>query len=96
MSDSDRTDFQITFDGDPVAVRTGQTIAAALIASGRISWRTTRGGGRPRGLFCGIGVCFDCLVTVNGSRSVRACLLTAAPGDVVLTEKGVERADLIV
>lgn len=88
--------FTITFDGEPVAAAPGQTIAAALIASGHGSWRETRGAGAPRGLFCGIGVCFDCLVTVNGTRSVRACLLTASPGDVVATEKGVERDDVTV
>lgn len=83
----DRDTFTITFDGDPVAVVAGQTIAAALIASGRSSWRTTRGTGEPRGLFCGIGACFDCLVTVNGTRSARACLITAAAGDVVVSER---------
>ena len=83
-----RDAFTITFDGDPVAVVAGQTIAAALIASGRSSWRSTRGAGEPRGLFCGIGACFDCLVTINRSRSARACLVTASPGDVVISEGG--------
>jgi predicted molibdopterin-dependent oxidoreductase YjgC len=89
----DRDTFTITFDGDPVAVVAGQTIAAALIASGRASWRTTRGRDEPRGLFCGIGACFDCLVTVNGSRAARACLVPASPGDVVASERG-DHADL--
>ena len=74
----------ILVDGRPVAVGPDQTVAAALLAAGIRSWRTTRKG-RPRGLFCGIGVCFDCLVTVNGRRSVRACLAPARPGDVVTT-----------
>jgi hypothetical protein len=87
--------FFITFDGEPIHVCTGQTVAAALIASGRSSWRRTRGDS-PRGLFCGIGVCFDCLVTVNGARSARACLVTAAPGDVVVSEHGAGRDDLAV
>ncbi len=96
MSGSRGEQFEISFDGSPLAVLPGQTIAAALIASGRTAWRTTRGEGRPRGLFCGIGACFDCLVTVNGTRSLRACLVPAAPGDVVRTERGVERDELIV
>jgi aerobic-type carbon monoxide dehydrogenase small subunit (CoxS/CutS family) len=37
---------------------------------------------------CGIGVCFDCLVTVNGMPGVRACLADARPGDVICTEEG--------
>lgn len=75
--------FEITFAGRPIPVVPGQTIGAALLAAGIRSWRTTRLAGRPRGLFCGIGVCFDCLVTVNGRPSVRACLIEARPGDVV-------------
>lgn len=77
------SDFEITFDGRPVPVVDGQTVGAALTAAGVRSWRTTRHAGRPRGLFCGIGVCFDCLLTVNDRPSVRACLVTARPGDVV-------------
>jgi len=75
----------ITVDGRTVPVDEGQTIAAALHADGLRAWRTTRVGGRPRGLFCGIGVCFDCLVTVNGRASIRACLAPARDGDVVTT-----------
>ena len=56
--------FEILFDGQPIPCRDGWTIGAALTAAGIRSWRTTRQRHRPRGLFCGIGVCFDCLVTV--------------------------------
>lgn len=76
--------FTIIVDGDPVTVRDGQSIAAALLAGGRLSWRSTARGGRPRGVFCGIGVCFDCLVTVNDVSDVRACLRRARDGDVVV------------
>jgi hypothetical protein len=72
-----------TFDGRPIPTDGEQTIAAALLAAGIRSWRHTRVGGRPRGVFCGIGVCFDCLVRVNGVPSQRACLVTARPGDAV-------------
>lgn len=77
--------FQITVDGRPVTCRPGTTIAAALIEGGIEGWRTTRRSGARRGLFCGIGVCFDCLVSVNGERPVRACLATARPGDRIAT-----------
>jgi predicted molibdopterin-dependent oxidoreductase YjgC len=80
--------FHITFDGAPVAVRPGETIGAALLAAGVRALRTTRVDARPRGLFCGIGICYDCLVTVGGLRSVRACQRVAAPGDVVTTQDG--------
>jgi hypothetical protein len=85
--------FEISFDGRAVPARMGWTIGAALTAAGIRSWRTTRVEGSPRGLFCGIGVCFDCLVTVNGASSLRACLLPAQPGDVVTTQMGTGRHD---
>ena len=75
----------ITVDGRELACREGQTIAAALISAGDVGWHTTRRAGAARGLFCGIGVCFDCLVTVNGEGPLRACLVAARPGDRVTT-----------
>ncbi|NUP75246.1 MAG: (2Fe-2S)-binding protein [Sinomonas sp.] len=65
----------VTFEGGP-----GQTVGAALMAGGVTAWRTTRKGERPRGLFCGIGVCFDCLVTVDGAANQRACLVEVREG----------------
>lgn len=86
--------FTFTFDGEPVRARSGQSVAAALIASGRRSWRHTRTEGSPRGVFCGIGVCFDCLVTINGRPNHRACLVEARPGDTVSTQEGAGHDDL--
>ncbi|MCO5967662.1 (2Fe-2S)-binding protein [Actinoallomurus soli] len=74
---------QFVFEGRPVPFEPGQSIGAALTAAGIRSWRTTRFGGRPRGLYCGIGVCFDCLVTVNDRPSLRACMVEAREGDTV-------------
>lgn len=73
----------VTFDDRSLPMTPGQTIAAVLFAAGVRAWRTTRVDGRPRGIFCGIGACFDCLVTVNGVSSVRACITEARPGDVI-------------
>lgn len=80
--------FPVTFDGRTVEALPGQTVAAALWAAGVTAWRSTREGGRPRGVFCGIGVCFDCLVTVNGRPNQRACLVPARPGDTIRTQEG--------
>jgi predicted molibdopterin-dependent oxidoreductase YjgC len=74
---------ELIVDGVAVFGVEGQTIAGVLLAAGRRSWRTTASGRRPRGVFCGIGVCFDCLVTVNGVRDVRACRRAARDGDVI-------------
>lgn len=76
----------ITVDGSPYTGVSGQTIAGVLLGAGRTSWRTATGSGRPRGLFCGIGVCFDCIATVNGIRDVRLCQRRAADGDEVVTQ----------
>lgn len=75
------------FDGKPVSFTDGQTVGAALTAAGIRSWRTTRRAGRPRGLFCGIGICFDCLVTIDGRPSERACLAEAAEGMTVTAQQ---------
>ena len=80
--------FTVTLDGREIEALPGQTVAAALWAAGVTSWRATRGEGRPRGLFCGIGVCFDCLVTVNERPNQRACLLPLRPGDAIRTQEG--------
>ena len=82
-----------SFDDRPVSYVEGQTVGAALWADGVRSWRRTRFAGRPRGLFCGIGVCFDCLVDVDGRPDQRACLVPARADAVVRTQEGAGRAD---
>jgi hypothetical protein len=83
--------MNLFFDGRRVRVEPGQTVGTALWAAGIRSWRTTREAGAPRGLFCGIGVCFDCLVTIDGTPNQRACLLPARPDMVVTTQLGTGR-----
>jgi NADH dehydrogenase/NADH:ubiquinone oxidoreductase subunit G len=79
---------EITVDGTPLHVPAGVTVAAALIAAGRLGWRETRRRGELRGVSCGIGACFDCLVTLNGAPGVRACLVDVEGGDEIRTERG--------
>jgi predicted molibdopterin-dependent oxidoreductase YjgC len=77
----------VTFAGQTLSARDGQSVAAALTAAGVRSWRTTRRGERPRGLFCGIGACFDCLLTIDGRPAQRACLVPVRDG-MILGETG--------
>ncbi len=84
MSRDDRV--TITVDGVPVGGRAGQSIAGVLIGAGEQAWRTTSFASAARGVFCGIGVCFDCVVEVNGLADVRACLRRARDGDVVVRQ----------
>jgi len=81
------------FDGAPIDYSDGQSVGAALWAHGIRSWRTTRVRGRPRGLYCGIGVCFDCLIVIDGRPDERACIVPARPGLDVRTQRGAGRAD---
>ncbi len=84
------------FDGTPMPFVAGQSVAAALTSAGIRSWRTTRVLGRPRGLFCGIGVCFDCLVVVDSRPNERACLVLAKPGMSVRSQEGTGHGNLKV
>ncbi|MGJ7615016.1 MULTISPECIES: FAD-dependent oxidoreductase [unclassified Variovorax] len=70
------------YDGQPVEGLEGETIAASLAAGGIKALRHARGGER-RGLYCGMGACFECLVTVDGRASQRACLTKVADGQQV-------------
>ncbi len=80
----DSATLTIIVDGEPVPAYPGETVATVLLAAGRRTFRHTDHGA-PRGLFCGMGVCFDCLVTVDGQPDVRACMTIVRPGMVVET-----------
>lgn len=71
-----------TFEGRPIAFGKGQSLAAALTAAGERAFRETPTGGH-RSIFCGMGVCQDCLVAVDGAPNQRACMTTARPGMTV-------------
>ncbi|BCJ35841.1 hypothetical protein Athai_33440 [Actinocatenispora thailandica] len=73
---------EIVVDGTAVPLRAGETVGAALLAAGRVGWDDGRAA-----VFCGIGVCYGCLVTVNGSPNIRACRYVARPGDTVTTAR---------
>jgi aerobic-type carbon monoxide dehydrogenase small subunit (CoxS/CutS family) len=75
--------FHIQVNGKVVAAYPGETIATILMAEGFQDFRHTALSGEPRGMFCGMGLCFDCLVTVNGESNIRACITVAQPGDKI-------------
>ncbi|WP_417555004.1 (2Fe-2S)-binding protein [Microbacterium sp.] len=75
----------ISFDGEQLSGREGQSIGGILLANDYRTWRTAAGS--ERGIFCGIGICQDCVVTVNGVEGVRACQRTACEGDAVEREE---------
>lgn len=72
-------------DGQEIEGREGDTIASAWLAAGFGALRRTLRSGEPRSIFCGMGVCFDCVVTVDGVRGVRACMTPVRAGMQVKT-----------
>jgi len=74
----------ILVDGQPIEFVAGDTIGSSLMRVGRLGLRLTRSGA-PRGVFCGIGICNDCLVSVGGRPNQRACQVPAVPGLIVET-----------
>ena len=82
----------ITVDGKAVRARVGDTVAVALLAAGIDHCRTTPVTGAPRAPYCLMGVCFDCLVTVDGVGSRQGCLVPVRDGMTVETQHGKREA----
>ncbi|MFZ5826875.1 MAG: (2Fe-2S)-binding protein [Bacillota bacterium] len=69
-----------TFDGQEITGHEGEPIAAALMASGIRTLRRSERTGEPRGVYCGIGHCYECRVTVDGVASLRSCITPVQEG----------------
>lgn len=95
MSAAERTpQVTCTVDGRELSVPQGRTVAAAMmLEGGDAHLRTTRFAAEPRGVFCGIGVCFDCLVRIDGAGPLRACLVEVADGMRITRHGGDEDQD---
>ena len=92
-SDHDsRRSVHIVVDGAAVEAREGDTVSAALLASGRDVRRATAVSGAPRLPYCMMGVCFDCLVTIDGIGSRQACLVRVREGMRIATQHGKREA----
>ena len=77
-----------TIDGRRATARMGDTVAAALLASGLESCRTTPVSGEPRAPYCMMGVCFECLVSIDGVGNRQGCLIPVTEGMIVQTQRG--------
>lgn len=78
----------IEVDGKKIPAVEGEPIAAALLAAGIKTFRHTHKNNRPRGIFCAIGRCTDCVMTVDGIPNVRTCVTPLVDGMVIETQKG--------
>lgn len=81
LSTEDRVTIWV--DGEKMIALAGETIASALLANGRHVMRHTARYGQPRGIFCAIGRCTDCVMTVDGKPNVRTCVTLVQDGMVI-------------
>lgn len=81
---------KISVDGKPMDAYEGETVAAALLAAGVYTFHLSLKNKEPRSMFCGMGACMECLVTVNGTHTLRACMTQVAEGMQVETCKDPE------
>lgn len=82
------SEIKFTYNDQKITAVAGQSVGAALLAANIRSLRLSRFNQNKRGIFCGIGVCFDCLVVINGVANQRACVIEAKNGMTVQTQVG--------
>jgi predicted molibdopterin-dependent oxidoreductase YjgC len=88
LTDARRPALTILIDGVATQAQEGDSVAAALLAAGRVACRTTAVSGAPRAPYCLMGVCFDCLVTIDGVGNRQACLAPVREGMRIETRHG--------
>src|SRR3954465_15154522 len=88
FDDDTRKAVEIFVAGRPVMARQGDTVSAALLASGLDVRRKTAVSGAPRLPYCMMGVCFDCLVTIDGMGNRQGCLVPVTEGMQIEIQKG--------
>jgi predicted molibdopterin-dependent oxidoreductase YjgC len=88
LPDADGALIEIMIDGRSTRVRAGDTVAAALISAGVLASRAADVSSAPRAPYCMMGVCFECLVTVDGVGNLQGCLVPVAPGMRIETQHG--------
>ena len=77
-------DTHLTVNGIPVSVKEGTTVAAAILTIGASTFRHSISG-EPRGPLCGMGICYECRVTIDGESHARSCQIVCRPGMQVTT-----------
>jgi predicted molibdopterin-dependent oxidoreductase YjgC len=86
--ETEKERITIYLDGEPMTALEGEPIAAALMAAGKRVFRHTKKRSEPRGYFCGLGRCTDCIMTVDGIPQVRTCITPAEEGMQIESQWG--------
>lgn len=84
----------ILLDGSPVRAAAGDSVAAALLATGNPACRQSPVSGADRAPFCMIGVCFDCLMEIDGAPNRQACLVPVAEGMRINRQQGARSPEI--
>ena len=84
--------IEVEFDGRRLAVPGQRSVAAALLVGGVSRFRSTPVSGAPRAPYCMMGVCFECLLEIDGVANTQACLVTIQPGMKIRSQEGARRA----
>ena len=88
LPDTATKTVSLTIEGKRVEARPGDTVAAAMLAAGFEHCRTTPISGAPRAAYCMMGVCFECLVTIDGVGNRQGCLVAVREGMRVELQRG--------
>ena len=88
LAPPDRPLVGIVLSGRAVSAPEGETLAAVLLREGFGPFRTTPAGGRERAAYCMMGVCFECLVEIDGRPSRQSCLTQVRDGMVIQRQEG--------
>jgi len=88
LPDADAATIDVTIDGRSTRVRAGDTVAAALVAAGVLASRASDVSGAPRAPYCMMGVCFECLITIDGVANRQGCLVPVRPDMRIDTQRG--------
>jgi D-hydroxyproline dehydrogenase subunit gamma len=88
LAEAETEMVSVTINDKTVRARNGDSVAAALLAAGLTHCRTTPVSGAPRAPYCMMGVCFECLVTIDGVGNRQGCLIPVREGMRIATQCG--------
>lgn len=84
---------EVEVDGQPIQVRAGDSAAAAVLAAGLLPSRSTPVNSSPRAPYCMMGVCFECLLEIDGMENVQGCMTEVRPGMQIRRQRGARHAE---
>jgi predicted molibdopterin-dependent oxidoreductase YjgC len=87
----ERSPVRLRLNGREIQCREGDTVAAALFASDQTACRDTVVTGVPRGPYCMMGICYDCLVTIGGRENQQACMTPVRDGMSIERQRGARK-----